>query len=66
MAAKQMGPTEDGNRRDFIGTKAEQATVEAEVLALNEGADALGYGSTYWAKDEKKAYIWDGAWNALT
>ena len=58
MAAVQMGITTGFNEKEFIGTKAEQ-----EAVVTTD----LGPGSTYWATDEKKGYIWDGtAWQALS
>ena len=60
MSAKQMGVSIYVGQKDlceFIGTAAEMADV---------GTDTLAPGSSYWATDEKKGYVWDGsAWHAL-
>lgn len=59
MAYKQMGVTQAGLVKEFIGTIAEQVDVPTD-------ADRLGAGSTYWASDEKAGYVWDGtAWQPL-
>lgn len=61
MSAKQIGNTiYVGNEelKEFVGTKAEQVDVGTATLAA---------GSSYWATDEKKGYIWDGTtWQALS
>lgn len=57
MAAVQMGVTTGGNVKQYIGTYDEMAAVPET---------GLGAGSTYWAKDTKAGYIWDGsAWTSV-
>lgn len=60
MSAKQIGnPIYVGEKDlcEFIGTAAEITEVSIATLAP---------GSSYWATDEKKGYVWDGsAWCAL-
>jgi hypothetical protein len=48
MSAKEIY---DRLKKDFIGTYAELSSVIIIDLAV---------GSTYWAHDTKKAYIWTG------
>ena len=61
MSAKQIGNTiyvGNDELKEFIGTKAEQSDINTATLAA---------GSSYWATDEKKGYVWDGeVWNALS
>lgn len=58
MAVKQMGITTGGNVSQWIGTHAERLTFEATF--------AGGAGSTFWEKDTKTGWVWDGsAFNAV-
>ena len=61
MSAKQIGNSIYVGQKDlceFIGTASEMTDV---------GTNTLAPGSSYWATDEKKGYVWDGeTWNALS
>lgn len=60
MSAKQIGSSIYVGQKDlceFIGTAAEMVDVKIDTLAP---------GSSYWATDEKKGYVFDGeTWHAL-
>lgn len=61
MSAKQIGNTIYVGQKElseFIGTSSEITNIRTETLAP---------GSSYWATDEKKGYVWDGeVWCALS
>lgn len=61
MSFKQIGNTiyvGQEELKEFIGTASEIS----EVGTIN-----LAPGSSYWATDEKKGYVFDGdTWNALS
>lgn len=58
MAVKQMSAQDSKPTLQFIGLDAEKTTVDF---------NSIDVGSTYWATDTKKGYVYDGSdWSSLT
>lgn len=57
MAVVEIVPNPSGKIVAYVGLLSELATAETE---------GIGAGSTYWAKDEKVGYLWDGdSWEPI-